>query len=48
MKAASEMVVYSFLVFVQNSHKLCFENSSYPHVGVNATTSISVSTLQQC
>ena len=47
IKAISEMAVYSFLVLIQNSHKLCFENSSCPHVGMNATRSISASTLQQ-
>jgi len=47
MQASSEMDVYSFLAFIQNSHKLYLENSRCHHVGTNAASSISVSALQQ-
>ena len=45
--AGAEMTVNPFLVSIQNSHKLCLENSSCPLVGMNARRSISVSTLQR-
>ena len=48
LKASSEMAVHSFLVFIHNSYKICFENSSCPHDGINAGMPISVSTSQQC